>query len=261
VVDERQDRKAGYIVSALVGLTLAILCGFTVVSFLGSRGLASGEGAIEIEVTGYQWWWQIKYPDPQPSRTFTTANDLHIPVGRPVKLLLKSGDVIHSFWVPNLAGKKDLIPGQQNELTFSADRPGSYRGQCAEFCGLQHAKMALRVIAEPSQDFEAWRDRQLQPAMEVNDPSASAGRQVFERKACILCHTIRGTKAGGRYGPDLTHFGSRETIAAGTLPNDRDHLKRWIANPQAFKPGTKMPQVPLDEDELNAISAYLGALK
>ena len=260
-VDEHQDRRAGYIVSGLVGLTLAVLCTFTIASFLGSRGLASGEGAIEIEVTGYQWWWEFKYSDPEPTRTFTTANELHIPVGRPIKVALKSGDVIHSFWVPNLSGKMDLIPGQHNELTFSADRPGIYRGQCAEFCGLQHAKMALRVVAEPAQDFEAWRNQQLRPASQPVDPQTSKGREVFERSACILCHAIRGTIAGGRQGPDLTHFGSRKTIAAGTLTNTRDHLERWIANPQAFKPGTKMPQVPLNEDELTALSAYLEALK
>jgi len=169
--------------------------------------------------------------------------------------------VIHSFWVPSLAGKLDLIPGRQNVLTFTASRPGLYRGQCAEFCGLQHAHMAVLVFAENEASFEAWRRAQIAPAAEPTDAETQAGRQVFVDKACSTCHTVRGTRAQGTLGPDLTHVASRATIAAGLLPTTRGSLGAWIADPQTLKPGNNMPMVSLTPDELTAVSAYMASLK
>jgi cytochrome c oxidase subunit 2 len=262
LIDPDNERRSAVAVWALTAASVVVLVVFTLVSFFASRGLnAASADTLNIEVTGYQWWWQIRYLDPNPSSTFTTANEIHVPVGRPVKVSLVAGDVIHSFWVPNLAGKLDLIPGQTNELTFAANRPGVYRGQCAEFCGLQHAFMGLRVIAEPEQDFAAWRARQIQPARQSDDDLVRSGERVFLNNGCILCHTIRGTTAGGRAGPDLTHIGSRSAIAADTLPNTLGYMAGWIADPQSIKPGNYMPSVPLDGGDLNALVHYLEALK
>jgi cytochrome c oxidase subunit 2 len=247
---------------ALTAASVVVLVVFTLVSFFASRGLnAASANTLNIEVTGYQWWWQVRYLDPNPSLTFITANEIHVPVGRSVKVSLVAGDVIHSFWVPNLAGKLDLIPGQTNELTFAAHRPGVYRGQCAEFCGLQHAFMGFRVIAEPERDFAAWRDKQIQPALQSDDDLVRNGERVFLNNGCILCHTIRSTSAGGRAGPDLTHVGSRSAIAADTLPNTLGYMAGWIADPQAIKPGNYMPSIPLNGGDLNALVHYLKALK
>jgi cytochrome c oxidase subunit 2 len=241
---------------------MVVLAVFTFVSFFVSRGLnAANAETVNIEVTGYQWWWSVRYDDQKPTRIFTTANEIHVPVGKPVKITLVAADVIHSFWVPNLSGKMDLIPGQKNELILNADRAGLYRGQCAEFCGLQHAKMGLRVIAEPEEEFAAWRERQIKPALESDDALLESGERVFLNNGCILCHAIRGTIAGGRMGPDLTHIGSRSAIAADTLPNTVGYMAGWIADPQAIKPGNYMPSVPLNGGDLNALVHYLEALK
>jgi cytochrome c oxidase subunit II len=261
-IDPRQERRSALAVWALTAASMVLLAVFTLVSFFASRGLnAAGADTLNIEVTGNQWWWQVRYLDPNPSLTFTTANEIHIPVGKPVKVTLIAADVIHSFWVPNLSGKMDLIPGQTNELTFAANRPGVYRGQCAEFCGLQHAFMGFRVIVQPEQDFAAWRVRQIQPAPQFEDALVKNGERVFLNNGCILCHTIRGTTAGGRAGPDLTHIGSRSAIAADTLPNTVGYLAGWIADPQRVKPGNYMPSVPLNGGDLNAMVHYLEALK
>ncbi|MEX6506765.1 cytochrome c oxidase subunit II [Jiella sp. M17.18] len=219
--------------------------------------------AFTIEVTGQQWWWQARYVDPKnPSREFVTANELHIPVGKPVHIKLVSRDVIHSFWVPALSGKTDVIPGQVNETWLEADRKGVYRGQCAEYCGAQHAHMAFRVFADAPDDFAKWWNHELQPAPQ---PAASAklvalGEQQFVLR-CGACHAVRGTSAGGDRGPDLTHLMDRTSIAAVTLPNTIGHLSGWIADPQQNKPGAKMPNLDISGPELTAIRTYLATLK
>ena len=211
-----------------------------------------------IEVTGYQFWWHIRYPD----QGFVTANEIHVPAGRPVRLLLKAQDVIHSFWVPQIMGKHDMIPGRTIETWLQADRPGIYWGECAEYCGVQHAKMAFLLVAEPPEEFAAWVQQQQQPAAEVADPAARRGAQVFARE-CITCHTIRsGTGTVGRnVGPDLTHFGSRLTVGVGILPNTRGNVAGWVGNPQAIKPGNNMPTLYLDSESLLAVVAYLESLR
>jgi cytochrome c oxidase subunit 2 len=217
--------------------------------------------AVNIELVGHMWWWEARYRDEDPSREFTTANELHIPVGRPVIVTLNSGDVIHSLWIPNLQGKKDLIPGRTATLRLRADKPGTYRGQCAEFCGLEHALMALLVQAEPNERYEAWAAAQRQPAPEPATGLARRGQEVFLGKTCVMCHTIGGTTANAVLGPDLTHLMSRQTIAAGMFPNNRGHLAGWIADPQALKPGVNMPANALAPDDLQALLAYLETLK
>jgi cytochrome c oxidase subunit 2 len=217
--------------------------------------------AVRIRVTSHQWWWDARYGGAEAAEMFTTANELHIPVGRPVVLTLESADVIHSFWVPALSGKKDLIPGRTATLRLQADRPGVYRGQCAEFCGTQHAKMALLIVAEPEDDFQRWATRQRQPAREPTDDLQRRGRDVFQQASCAMCHAIHGTRAGGRRAPDLTHLASRRTIAAGTLPNSVGNLAGWIVDPHRIKPGVNMPANALSPDDLHALLAFLRALE
>ncbi|HEX6614765.1 MAG TPA: cytochrome c oxidase subunit II [Gemmatimonadales bacterium] len=217
---------------------------------------------LTVRVTGRQWWWEVQYLDQSPGRIVaTTANEVHVPVGRPVKLEVVAADVIHSFWVPELAGKTDLIPGQRNVAWIQADHPGVYRGQCAEYCGLQHAKMALLVVAQPPGEFQEWLARQGRPAVPPANADTRAGEAVFTSSACALCHTIRGTTAAGVLGPDLTHLADRRAIAAGTLPNTRGSLAGWIADPQRIKPGNLMPVVPLDGSQLQVLVAYLQSLE
>jgi cytochrome c oxidase subunit 2 len=219
------------------------------------------KGVLEVVITGWQWWWDVQYTGEKPASHLRTANELHIPVGRPVRLRLESHDVIHSFWVPSLQGKMDLVPGQVNTSWIQADTAGVYRGECAEYCGLQHARMQFRVIALPAEEFAAWRAEQQKPAVPAPDSVSQAGHAVFMTAGCALCHSIRGTSARSMAGPDLTHFASRSTIAAGTLPNTRGHLAGWIANPQAIKPGNLMPRIPLRPKELQAVVAYLASLR
>jgi len=217
---------------------------------------------ITIEVTGHQFWWEVRYRDPErPYREFTTANEIHIPVGRPVRFDLRSRDVIHSFWVPNLHGKQDLIPRRPTTLILQADSPGAYQGQCAEFCGVQHAKMRFLVIAQPEEEFLAWWDRQVQPAAPTTDPLLVAGRDVFMREGCALCHAVRGTEAMGRVGPDLTHFGARRTLGAGIAPNTPGHLAGWIVDAQGMKPGNHMPPMRMEGESLQALVGYLRSLR
>lgn len=260
---DQGHKPATIIVGACVALTAVILVVLTMLSFFTGKSLAdlTGDEPLTVQVTGHQWWWEVRYEDAQPSRSFTTANEIHIPIGTRVKVKLASTDVIHSFWVPSLAPKRDLIPGRYAELTLVADRPGVYRGQCAEFCGFQHAHMGLLVVAEPKEDFEAWRDRQIASAAAPSSDEARRGQQVFLSKGCVMCHAVRGTPAGGRVAPDLTHVGSRRTLAAGTLPMTRGALAAWIADPQALKPGANMPRVDLTADELNAVVSYVEGLK
>ncbi len=215
--------------------------------------------ALAVRVVGHQWWWEVVYPGRTPGEQFAAANELHIPVGQPVRVELSTADVIHSFWVPQLAGKTDLIPGQHNVAWLQADSAGTYWEQCAEYCGTQHAHMAMRVVAESPARFAAWQDGQRREA--AVDTATLAGRRAFVGAACSLCHAIRGTNAAGRVGPDLTHLASRQTIAAGLLRNTRGNLAGWIANTQTLKPGTAMPTVPLSPAQLTAITDYLETLK
>lgn len=210
--------------------------------------------AFTITVTGYQWWWKAEF------NNFITANEIHIPVGVPVLVKLKSADVIHSFWVPTLAGKTQAIPGLNNQQWIEADKPGIYRGNCAEFCGVQHAHMALEVVAQTMPDFQAWESHQRSVAQPPADGKAVAGQKIFLSN-CAACHTVRGTPAAGVYAPDLTHLQSRRLIAAGLTTNTPEHLADWIAHAQELKPGTLMPDIPLPPDQAAALLAYLETLK
>lgn len=244
--------------------TVVILFGLIVVSILTGKSVYApsySKNSMTIEVTGNQWWWNVRYLNDQADQIVVTANEIHIPAGRPVVIRGASNDVIHSFWVPNLNGKRDLIPSRVTTDWIQADHPGRYRGQCAEFCGAQHAHMAMWVVAETPDQFEAWTRRQLEPAVAPSDPVTQRGQQVFLDKACVFCHTIRGTTAAGLAGPDLTHFGSRISLAAGTLPNTKGNLGGWIADPQNVKPGNHMATVPLRPEEMEPLLDYLESLK
>ncbi len=239
-----------------------ILVAIFVFSMLTQAAVAAPASppAVTIQVTAHRWWWEVQYLDRSPSRIAITANEIHIPVGQPVRFELTTGDVIHSFWIPQLGGKTDLIPGQRNLTWLEADSAGVYRGQCGEYCGLQHSKMAMAIVAEPPGEFSRWLDRQLEPAAAPPDSDAAAGARVFASSGCALCHAVRGTRAGGRLGPDLTHVAGRRTIAAGSVPNTRGNLAGWVANPQAIKPGALMPVVPLRPSELLTVVAFLQSL-
>lgn len=218
--------------------------------------------ALTIDVTAYDWWWKVEYPDPDDgSRRFATANEIHIPVGVPVEVKLRSADVIHAFWVPQLAGKTETIPGQVNEQWIQADAPGIYRGQCSQFCGAQHAHMAFEVIAQPEAEFEAWSRAQMRDAApDGGEPAVVAGRHLFGER-CAGCHAVRGTDAAGMQAPDLTHLGSRRLIAAGQLTNTADHQLDWIEHAQRIKPDSLMPSIALSASEAVAVSAYLTTLR
>jgi cytochrome c oxidase subunit 2 len=265
VADElpRTNRTLTRAVVGATAVTVAILVIFVIGSVAAGRGLTSptGPGAITVDVIGHQWWWEFRYRDVTPSDFVTSPNELHIPVGVPVQIKAISRDVIHSFWIPNLHGKRDLIPGQVTNTWIQADAPGVYRGQCAEFCGYQHANMAFEVVAEPMDRFLAWIAHQREPSADPQTDEARHGRDVFLQSTCVMCHTIRGTIAGARLGPELTHVGSRMTIAAGTLPNTRGHLGGWVANPQSIKPGVRMPPNPLEPPDLQAVLTYLRSLR
>jgi cytochrome c oxidase subunit 2 len=257
-----QEKGSALIVGAAVTATVLIIGGLTFLSYAATRPLVGeADDTLVVRLRGYQWWWQVTYANPDPAKTFRTANEIHIPVGKPVRFELSAADVIHSFWVPNLLGKQDLLPGRNNQVTLTADHPGVYRGQCAEFCGLQHAHMALLVIADDPGAFDAWRNSQIQQAAPSDDPDAAKGRQFVTSHACAACHTIRGTSAAGTLGPDLTHVASRQTIAAGLLPTTRGSLAAWIVDPQTIKPGNNMPMVPMSADDVTSVSAYLATLK
>ena len=258
----RSAKRSARVVGGAVAATVLVIIGLTAASYLATRSVASDQpDALVIRLRGYQWWWEVTYPDPRPDRVLLTANEIHIPVGRPVRIELGAADVIHSFWVPNLSGKQDMIPGRTNSLVLMAERPGTYRAQCAEFCGLQHAHMALHVVAEAPEDFERWRDAQLAEAAAPGNAEEEAGRRIVESRACAACHTLRGTQAAGNLGPDLTHVAGRQFIAAGMLPSTRGAFAAWVADPQSVKPGNNMPMVPLNAEELQAVSAYLARLR
>jgi cytochrome c oxidase subunit 2 len=257
---EPRLRRNVILATAVSAILLVVLI---VADFLTDRRLSSLplKDAVNVEVGGHMWWWSARYGDTDVSRMFETANELVIPVGRPVVVTLKAGDVIHSFWVPNLHGKKDMIPGRTSQIHLRADKPGLYRGQCAEFCGFEHAMMALDVRALPPAEYEAWAEKQRQPAPEPATDLAKQGLKVFLSRTCVMCHTIQGTTAGARVGPDLTHVAGRRMLAAGALPNTPQHLAAWITDPQKIKPGSNMPPTELTPDELQALLAYLGTLK
>src|ERR1051325_7712975 len=229
-------RRLERVVQVAVATTAVILIGFLVSDFLVGRALAQHPPrALKINVLGHQWWWEFTYDHPDPSQRVVTANEIHVPVGRPVQLVLDAHDVIHSFWLPSLNGKRDLIPGYQSSLWIQADTPGVYRGVCAEFCGHQHAKMQFLVIADSAPAFSRWYAAQQASAPEPSDSVLAAGRLAFLAGQCALCHTIAGTSAGGKVGPDLTHLASRRTIAAGTLPITPGHLAGWMFGPRPRK--------------------------
>ena len=251
-------------VTAATVVTVLLLFVLLIVSVKTGKAtadLGKKPNLLTIEVTGNQWWWQFRYMNPDPSRILTTANEIHIPVGQPVLIQGRSNDVIHSFWVPNLQGKRDLIPSRVTTEYLQVDNPGVYRGQCSEFCGLQHAHMAFYVIAEPRDKFNTWMQAQLQPAPSPTDPVLQHGQQVFLNYQCVYCHQIRGTTAAGQNGPDLTHFGSRRSLAAGVLPNTIGNLGGWIVNPQRIKPGTHMATIAVAADDLQPLLQYLESLK
>jgi cytochrome c oxidase subunit 2 len=241
----------GVIVPVLI---LAVLAVATVAS--ASELRKPSTAPLRVEVVGKRWWWEVSYPDQQ----VVTANEIHLPAGRPVEIGLDSDNVIHSFWVPGLAGKEDNIPGQHNTLRFTPERPGSYRGQCAEYCGLEHGLMAFMVVVDPPGEFERWLARRRTPAALPTDEVAARGEVVFMRESCFGCHTIRGTQATGRIGPDLSDFGSRKWIGSVTVPNTTRNLAAWITNAQSIKPGALMPPIALEPRDLNAVVAYLQSL-
>ena len=212
---------------------------------------------LTVEVIGHRWWWEVRYPD----ESIVTANEIRIPVGQPVQVNLTSLDVIHSFWVPQLGGKMDLNPGEVNSTWIQADERGVYRGLCAEFCGLQHARMHFLVVVDSEEAFNTWLARESQPAPEPTNELIHRGQQVFLGSACVYCHTVRGTNASGDLGPDLTHLNSRLSLAAGILENNPGNLAAWIVDPQHLKPGNLMPPTNLDGEELQALLAYLETLE
>jgi cytochrome c oxidase subunit II len=250
----------------LIGWTALMAVGLialTSVSFLADRSNAAAahDPQMVVRVTGNQWWWNVEYLDEQGKRVIRTANELHLPVDVPVRLALNSNDVIHSFWVPNFAGKQDLIPGRKTDLIVLARKTGLFRGQCAEFCGTQHTHMALDVTVESKADFARWAAAQKRVAFAPQTPLELAGYNYVTTRECSVCHNIAGTKANANVAPDLTHVASRRSIAAGTLPMSRGNLYGWIADPQSQKPGSHMPTIGLEASELHAVVAYLERLK
>ena len=238
------------------GLTFPIFVAMAVWTLVTTRAVAeqTGPAPFTLEITGHRWWWEVRYRTPQPAGDLLTADDIVIPVGVPVRIKLMAGDVIHSFWVPKLAGKMDMIPGHTNATWLQADVPGTYRGQCMEFCGLEHARMAFTVRAMPREAFLRWYASNLLPA-------APATAQALFTDRCGLCHAVRGTGAGGLVGPELTHVASRPTLAAGTLAMTPAALDHWLRDTQGVKPGAYMPQIPLTDAERRTIVSYLAGLK
>ena len=229
------------VLMAVMGLTFAVMA-----------AELPTDGELVVEVEGNQYWWEVRYPD----TGVVTANEIHVPVDRPVRFRVTTDDVLHSFWIPELGGKVDMVPGRTNEVVLQADEAGLYEGACAEFCGLQHAKMRIHVVAEPADEFAAWLDEQAEPA-EV-EPEAM---QAFNENSCAACHTIRGTSASGRLGPDLTHFGSRRFLGAGILVNNRENLRQWVPAAQTLKYGVLMPDLPQAEDDLDLLVEMLSELQ
>jgi len=261
--DPKSEKRKRTIISTAVGVVIVILFVFLIGDFATGRTVhdLTDPSPLKIKVIGHQWWWEIKYQDPTPSQMLLTANEIHVPVGKAVEFELQSPDVIHSFWAPNFNGKKDLVPGHPTALWFRPEREGEFFGQCAEFCGAQHAHMRFVVVSESPQKFEAWLDSQRQSGATPSSESEMNGRQVFLSSSCVMCHTIAGTPARGTVGPDLTHIASRKRLAAGTLPNVPGHLAGWVLDPQKVKPGVRMPQNTLSPQDLKSLLDYLESLK
>jgi cytochrome c oxidase subunit 2 len=254
----------------LMVLTVLFVLGLNLLRAFPIHGMRGGATQAEmrqilkpeIRITGHQWWWQIEYLNDDVAKDFTTANELHLPVGRPVNIEVVTGDVMHSFWVPALHGKVDLIPGHPNYIRIEAAQPGSYTGQCAEFCGAQHAHMRLLAVAQEPDDYQAWLEGQRQDAATPTTPEAIAGEQTFLAGPCSMCHQVRGTLAGGRVAPDLTHIGSRQFLAANSFPNNDAYLEAWITHAQSLKPGAEMPNLTqFTGTQLRDMVAYLRQLK
>ena len=249
------------VLSVLFVLGLNLLTDFPI---HGMHNMAHAQTMMkpEIRIIGHQWWWEIQYLDDDVSKEFTTANELHLPAHRPVNIEVETRDVMHSFWIPALHGKVDLIPGHPNYIRIEASQPGNYTGQCAEFCGAQHAHMRLLAVAQEASDYDAWREAQRQPASDPTDTDAMAGEQIFVQGACSMCHTVRGTIAGGRVAPDLTHIGSRQMIAANSFPNNDAYLEAWITHAQSLKPAAQMPNLTqFTGEQLHDLVAYLRQLQ
>jgi cytochrome c oxidase subunit 2 len=261
--NEHSKRVHHIAIAWALGLSAAGLGSLFAVDILTARKLSQllPDDALRIDLTGHQWWWQATYLNSAGAPDFIVANELQLPVGRTVLINLRSDDVIHSLWIPALHGKLDLIPGRTATLRLRADAPGSYRGQCAEFCGEQHALMALLAVAKPADQYEAWAVTQRRPVAPLQTESAKRGLQVFLSNGCASCHTIRGTAAAGTLGPDLTHLAARETLAAGMLPNQRGHLAGWIANARAIKPGVAMPPSTLTPNDLHSLLDFMETLR
>ncbi|MBO9514913.1 MAG: c-type cytochrome [Variovorax sp.] len=258
----RAQRTRGVVVFASV-LSATLLAALVVLDVSTDRALSRlpVADALHIEMIGSQWWWQARYRQDDGGPDFAVANDLHVPVGRPVVVTLKSVDVIHTFWVPQLHGKKDMLPGRSATLQFRADRAGTFRGECAEFCGLQHALMAFSVTAESPERFADWQAHQARPAEPPPPGDAQRGQALFLSRSCAQCHTVRGTPATGTLGPDLTHVASRATLAAGTFANEPGLLAAWIVQPQSLKAGSTMPPSELPPEDVRLLVAYLGTLR
>lgn len=262
--DERGERRASNVVKAAVTLSVMTLFVLMVTSFRAGRAIYSLQSApnpLSIKITGNQWWWNISYVDAIPANNFQTANELHLPVGRPVRLELQSTDVIHSFWLPAMHGKKDLIPNYPTIFFFEPDKIGTYTGQCAEFCGYQHAKMRFNVIVESQENFDKWVAAQRTTPPPPSDAVLLKGQQIFLTSTCTQCHAVQGTPANGQVGPNLTHVASRPLLAAGSLPNTEENLRSWITDPQKIKPGNRMPMNTFSDEDLNSLVAYIESLK
>ena len=245
--------EVGYTISFFV--ILATISVFAVRSMRASDPPSSGEDSLVI--VAHQWWWEVRYP----GTDITTANEIHIPAGKEERAALKSADVIHDFWVPELGRKMDIIPGTENHVWFAADEPGSYYGSCAEFCGMEHAWMRIQVIAQTPADFSRWELAQESVPATSSTGMAGQGAQYFQQLSCASCHSIRGSAAVARVGPDLTHVASRETLAAGVLKNTPENLGRWLHEPDLIKPGCKMPNLHLPKNQEDALVAYLETLR
>ena len=257
------DRRTQRFVAGAMIATITLLFVMLIGSFVTGHALGkmNREQAYTIDVYGHQWWWEVHYPNDEPDKIVVTANEIHVPLGVPLRIHGTSRDVIHSFWAPNVQGKRDLLPGYDTDVMMQVDQPGRWRGQCAEYCGEQHAHMAFYMVAESKAQFNQWLEEQAKSSVPPQSEQAIRGQQVFLTHPCVMCHTIRGTPAGSRVGPDLTHLASRSTIAAGMLPNTIGNLGAWILNAQALKPGCRMPPNHMSGSELQDLLAYLETLK
>lgn len=252
-----------FILTVVFILGLRLLAAFPIHGMHGGQHRQSADQIMkpDILIVGHQWWWEVHYLDGPPDQQFTTANEIHIPAQRPVNIELESRDVMHSFWVPSLHGKVDLIPGHPNFIRMEAGAPGNYQGQCAEYCGAEHARMRLLVVAQEPDEYQAWRQQQLKPGSEPDSAEAKAGEQIFLAGPCSMCHQVRGTLAGGQVAPDLTHIAGRQYIAANSFPNNDAYLEAWVTHAQSLKPEAQMPDLTdFSGEQLRDLVAYLDQL-